>query len=206
MIAWSIFLPACFAINCAPGPNNMLAFSNGARLGLVPGMLGGLGRIPAFTLLILVTIVGLGAVLAASATAFTVVKLVGAVYLVYVGVQILRKARQLASMGVQDTSLRALMRRDFTLAISNPKAIAVFTAFFPQFVDPTMPAWNQLAQMGAAFLVMEVGAVALYVLAGVFLGRLIRSQRVFVHLNRLVGAALIVSGGTMAFSRHRRCA
>ena len=202
MIAWSIFLPACFAINCAPGPNNMLAFSNGARLGLVPGMLGGLGRIPAFTLLILVTIVGLGAVLAASATAFTVVKLVGAVYLVYVGVQILRKARQLASMGVQDTSLRALMRRDFTLAISNPKAIAVFTAFFPQFVDPTMPAWNQLAQMGAAFLVMEVGAVALYVLAGVFLGRLIRSQRVFVHLNRLVGAALIVSGGTMAFSRH----
>ncbi|MCC0030656.1 MAG: LysE family translocator [Brucellaceae bacterium] len=202
MIAWSIFLPACFAINCAPGPNNMLAFSNGARLGLVPGMLGGLGRIPAFTLLILVTIVGLGAVLAASATAFTVVKLVGAVYLIYVGVQILRKARQLASMGVQDTSLRALMRRDFTLAISNPKAIAVFTAFFPQFVDPTMPAWNQLAQMGAAFLVMEVGAVALYVLAGVFLGRLIRSQRVFVHLNRLVGAALIVSGGTMAFSRH----
>ena len=202
MIAWSIFLPACFAINCAPGPNNMLAFSNGARLGLVPGILGGLGRIPAFTLLILVTIVGLGAVLAASATAFTAVKLVGAVYLVYVGVQILRKARQLASMGVQDTSLRALMRRDFTLAISNPKAIAVFTAFFPQFVDPTMPAWNQLAQMGGAFLVMEVGAVALYVLAGVFLGRLIRSQRVFVHLNRLVGAALIVSGGTMAFSRH----
>ena len=64
MIAWSIFLPACFAINCAPGPNNMLAFSNGARLGLVPGMLGGLGRIPAFSLLILVTIVGLGAVLA----------------------------------------------------------------------------------------------------------------------------------------------
>ena len=202
MIAWSIFLPACFAINCAPGPNNMLAFSNGARLGLVPGLLGGLGRIPAFSLLILVTIVGLGAVLAASATAFTVVKLLGAVYLVYVGVQILRKARQLALMGVQDTSLRALMRRDFTIAISNPKAIAVFTAFFPQFVDPTMPAWNQLAQMGAAFLVMEVGAVALYVLAGVFLGRLIRSQRVFVHLNRLVGAALIVSGGTMAFSRH----
>ena len=202
MIAWSIFLPACFAINCAPGPNNMLAFSNGARLGLVPGMLGGLGRIPAFTLLILVTIVGLGAVLAASATAFTVVKLLGAVYLIYVGVQILRRARHLASMGVQDTSLRALMRRDFTIAISNPKAIAVFTAFFPQFVDPAMPAWNQLAQMGAAFLVMEVGAVALYVLAGVFLGRLIRSQRVFVHLNRLVGAALIVSGGTMAFSRH----
>ena len=202
MIAWSIFLPACFAINCAPGPNNMLAFSNGARLGLVPGMLGGLGRIPAFSLLILVTIVGLGAVLAASATAFTVVKLLGAVYLVYVGVQILRKARQLALMGVQDTSLRALMRRDFTIAISNPKAIAVFTAFFPQFVDPAMPAWNQLAQMGGAFLVMEVGAVALYVLAGVFLGRLIRSQRVFVHLNRPVGAALIVSGGTMDFSRH----
>ena len=202
MIAWSIFIPACFALNCAPGPNNMLAFANGARLGFVRAMLGGLGRMPAFALLILVTIVGLGAVLAASATAFTIVKLAGAVYLVYVGIQFWRKARALAAAQSQDSAVALLMRRDFLIAISNPKAIAVFTAFFPQFITAAQPAWSQLAAMGGVFLALEVVAVALYVVSGVVLGKLLKSERVFVHLNRLVGAVLIVSGGTMAVSRN----
>lgn len=202
MIAWSIFIPACFALNCAPGPNNMLAFANGARLGFVRAMLGGLGRMPAFTLLILVTVIGLGTVLAASAAAFTVIKLIGAVYLVYVGIQIWRKARALSRMEAKDTSVRALMRRDFSIAITNPKAIAIFTAFFPQFIDATSAAWPQLVKMGGAFLIMEVVAVILYVAAGVILGRFIRSERIFVYLNRLVATALVASGGTMALSRH----
>ncbi|WP_309085190.1 LysE family translocator [Chelativorans sp.] len=202
MIAWSIFIPACFALNCAPGPNNMLAFSNGARLGFVPAMLGGLGRMPAFALLILVTIIGLGAVLATSAVAFTIIKIAGAVYLVYVGIQFWRKARALAEAQAKDSALRALMRRDFLIAISNPKAIAVFTAFFPQFIDASAPAWTQLAAMGGVFLLLEVAAVLLYVVAGVLLGQVLKSGQVFAHLNRLVGGVLIASGVSMALSRH----
>ena len=201
MIAWSIFIPACFALNCAPGPNNMLAFSNAARLGLVPALLGGLGRMPAFMLLIGVTIVGLGAVLAASATAFIIVKMLGAAYLIYVGIQFWRKARELAAARSLDSAIGTLMRRDFVIAISNPKAIAVFTAFFPQFIDASQPAWSQLAAMGGVFLALEVVAVALYVVGGVLLGKMLKSERIFVHLNRLVGAVLIASGGTMVLSR-----
>lgn len=201
MIAWSIFIPACFALNCAPGPNNMLAFSNAARLGLVPALLGGLGRMPAFMLLIGVTIVGLGAVLAASATAFIIVKMLGAAYLIYVGIQFWRKARELAAARSLDSAIGTLMRRDFVIAISNPKAIAVFTAFFPQFIDASQPAWSQLAAMGGVFLALEVAAVALYVVGGVLLGKMLKSERIFVHLNRLVGAVLIASGGTMVLSR-----
>ncbi len=201
MIAWSIFIPACFALNCAPGPNNMLAFSNAARLGLVPALLGGLGRMPAFMLLIGVTIVGLGAVLAASATAFIIIKMLGAAYLIYVGIQFWRKARELAAARSLDSAIGTLMRRDFVIAISNPKAIAVFTAFFPQFIDASQPAWSQLAAMGGVFLALEVAAVALYVVGGVLLGKMLKSERIFVHLNRLVGAVLIASGGTMVLSR-----
>ncbi|OHV84498.1 LysE family translocator [Rhizobium sp. LCM 4573] len=200
MIAWSIFVPACFALNCAPGPNNMLAFSNAARLGAAPALLGGLGRMPAFAFLILITILGLGAVLAASSVAFTIIKFAGAIYLVYVGIQFWRKARELASMRSADVSVKALMRRDFTLAISNPKAIAIFTAFFPQFIDASEPAWSQLAEMGIVFLLLEVGAVAVYVMAGVLLRKALRSERIFVHLNRVVGGVLIASGGSMALS------
>ncbi len=202
MIAWSIFIPACFALNCAPGPNNMLAFSNGARLGFLPALLGGFGRMPAFALLILVTIVGLGAVLATSAMAFTIIKIAGAIYLIYVGVQFWRKAKAMAEAQSKESALKALMRRDFLIAISNPKAIAVFTAFFPQFIDASAPAWSQLAAMGGAFLLLEVLAVLLYVLAGVLLGRALKSGRIFAHLNRLVGSVLIASGVSMALSRH----
>ena len=202
LIAWTLFIPACFALNCAPGPNNMLAFSNAGRLGLLPALLGGFGRLPAFALLIAITVVGLGAVLSASAAAFTVIKILGALYLVYVGIQIFRNARKLAEAQSSDTGISALMRRDFMIAIANPKAIAVFTAFFPQFVDPSQPAWQQLSVMGMAFLVMEVAAVFLYVAGGAMLGRFIKSNRVFVGLNRLVGGALIAAGGAMALSRH----
>ncbi|WP_237153394.1 LysE family translocator [Oryzibacter oryziterrae] len=201
MIAWSLFIPACFALNCAPGPNNMLALTNAARLGFVPALLGGLGRMPAFAFLIFVTVMGLGAVIAASAEAFLAVKILGAVYLVYVGVQVLMKAKVLADVQSTDTSVRELMRRDFTMAITNPKAIAVFTAFFPQFLTADGPVWQQLTEMGVAFLVMEVGAVALYVLAGALLRGVLRSRNVFIWLNRVVGSALIAAGGAMALSR-----
>lgn len=202
MIAWELFIPACFALNCTPGPNNMLAFSNGARLGVVPGVVGGMGRMPAFAALIAITVVGLGAILSASATAFMVVKLVGAVYLIFVGVQILRKARSLAELQPASIRLIDLARRDFSIAITNPKAIAIFTAFFPQFVSPDQAAWSQLALLGMAFLVMEAVAVTLYVIAGAVLGRFITSNRVFINLNRMVGAVLIFAGGSMALSRH----
>jgi len=202
MIAWALFIPACFALNCAPGPNNMLAFSNAARLGFGTACLGGLGRLPAFAALIGVTVLGLGAVLAASAEAFLIVKIAGAIYLVYTGVHMLLKAKKLAELQSGDVALKALMRRDFTIAIANPKAIAVFTAFFPQFLDPSVPAWSQLLQMGLAFLAMEIVAVALYAGAGAALGRFIKSNRIFVQLNRLVAGALIAAGGSMALTRH----
>lgn len=201
MIAWALFIPACFLLNIAPGPNNMLAFSNGARLGIRRGFLGGMGRMPAFAFLILLTVVGLGTLLAASAHALFFIKIAGAAYLLYVGLKILMNARKLAELRSSDDHVMALMRRDFTLAIANPKAIAVFTAFFPQFIVSSAPAWEQLAMMGLAFLAMEVAAVFLYVAAGAVLGRFIKSSQVFVNLNRLVGGGLIFAAGSMAFSR-----
>jgi threonine/homoserine/homoserine lactone efflux protein len=202
MIAWALFIPACFALNCAPGPNNMLAFSNAARLGFGKACLGGMGRMPAFATLIVITVLGLGAVLSASAEAFLFIKIAGAVYLVYTGVQMFTRARKLAAMQSGDVALKALLRRDFAIAITNPKAIAVFTAFFPQFLDPSVAAWPQLSMMGLAFLAMEVVAVALYAGAGAALGRFIKSNRIFVNLNRLVAVALIAAGGSMALTRH----
>lgn len=133
-VTWALFIPACFAINMAPGPNNMLAFSNAARFGFSHAMLGAFGRLVAFALMITLVAVGLGALLAASETAFTVVKWLGAAYLVYVGVKLLRSRFEKSEEQVSGiVSVRELARHEFSLAAGNPKAIATFTTFSRSF-------------------------------------------------------------------------
>ncbi len=78
---WAIFLPAAFALNCYPGPNNVLAMTHGARFGFSTALAAAAGRFPAFALFVLGAAVGLGAVLAASAEVFLALKIAGAVYL-----------------------------------------------------------------------------------------------------------------------------
>ena len=95
-----------------------------------------------------------------------------------------------------------LMRHDFLLAIGNPKAIAIFTAFFPQFVDFTAPLSGQFALLGGLFLTLELLAVALYAGLGRVLQSLLTPPRLH-RLNRGVGGFLITSGLTMALNpRH----
>jgi len=201
MVAWGLFMPACFALNMAPGPNNMAAFAAGAQAGFTTALAGGTGRLPAFAFLILLTAIGLGAALAASATAFAVIKFLGAAYLVYVGIKMWTAPVADAALGAE-LRARDLARRDFLIAIGNPKAIAIFTAFFPQFLDTAAPVAGQLLQMGAGFLLLEFVAVAIYAAGGALLGRLFHVARVARALNKGVGAFLVVSGVSLATARH----
>ena len=87
---WLVFVPASFALNMAPGPNNLLAMSNGVRFGFGRAVMAGSGRLIAFAAMITLTALGLGAVLAASELAFHIIKWCGAAYLVYLGIRLWR--------------------------------------------------------------------------------------------------------------------
>lgn len=200
MISWLLFVPACFALNMAPGPNNVTAFANGARLGVRRAFLAGMGRMPAFAALIAVAAAGLGAALAASGSALAVIKILGALYLVYIGIRMWRARASEAELSA-GASWKALAKRDFLIAISNPKAIAVFTAFFPQFLDPASAIAPQFLQMGLAFLALEAVAVALYAVAGRLMRGLVSSAAVSRALNKGVGGFLVFSGASLALSR-----
>ncbi len=196
---WALFLPACFALNMAPGPNNVTAFVNGARLPLGPALAASLGRLPAFAILISITAVGLGAALAASASALTVIKFLGALYLIYIGVRML-----LAPSADADADgpaeMGALARQDFLVAISNPKAILIFTAFFPQFLAPGDAVAPQILAMGAAFLALEAAAGAIYVGFGRASRGAVKKVGGFSWLQKGVGAFLVASGVSLAAS------
>lgn len=199
---FALFIPACFALNIAPGPNNVLAFSNGARRGFLVGLAGGMGRMLPFAAMILLVGIGLGAVLAASEAAFNAVKYAGAAYLVYVGWHMWRAKPQASAFAQSDEPVAALIRRDFLIAIGNPKAIAIFTAFFPQFTDLSQPLAPQYALLGGLFLVLECFAVALYAGFGAGFQGLLTPHRLHT-LNKGVGGFLIFSGLALALNeRH----
>lgn len=199
--AWlAAFIPACFALNMSPGPNNLLAFATSATARPSVAILGGLGRLVAFAGMIVIVAAGLGVLLLTSTLAFTIVKFAGAAYLIYVGWSLWRSSASAAAPNAGEIALPQQFRREFLMAAGNPKAIAIFTAFFPQFLDPAASLAPQFAVLGALFLLLEMVAITLYALAGRLMrGALERPSRLRL-LNRGAGAFLIGSGLSLALA------
>ena len=197
-LSLAIFLPACFAMNLTPGPSNMTAFFVGARHCWRTGAASVVGRLPAYACLIVLVAVGLGAALAVSGAALWWIKLFGAAYLIYLGVVIWRSPAP--EPGEIQGDWRRLARREFAIAILNPKAIVIFTAFFPQFLQTAAPIAPQILAMGAAFLALELLAAWLYVATGRLTGDAMRRVGGFALLQKGVGGFLAVSGATLAAS------
>jgi len=197
-----LFAPACFAINMAFGPNNLLSLTNAARSGLAPAILAAAGRIVSFAVMIAIAGIGLGAVLAASETVFMAVKWLGALYLIWIGIKLIRAgAPLLGDEGPAPAlSLRTLTLQELWVAAGNPKAILVFTAFFPQFVDAQSYALS-FTILGAIFLVFELFAILVYSFIGAKLGRHIRNGRALKWFNRTSGTMMIGFGLALMFTR-----
>lgn len=200
-----LFVPACFALNMAPGPNNLLSVSYGTQHGFATACAAGAGRILAFAGMIAIAATGLAVALQASETLFLVVKVAGALYLFWLAVQLWRAVpteADLAAAPRTTRSLAALARQEFLVAAGNPKAILIFTAFLPQFIDPARPSLPQFTVLGALFLLLEWIAIAAYAYMGSNLRRWFSApqrQRVF---NRICGSLLGVAGiGLLAARR-----
>ncbi len=193
MIDWLIFIPACFALNLAFGPNNLLAMTHGSRAGVLFAQKAAFGRLLVFVPMIVVSALGLGVVLTASATLFTFVKIIGAAYLIWLGVALWRSARtmDIEMSKTSASSLGKAFRAEGLVALSNPKAILIFAAFFPQFVDLNSY-WQSYAALGFAFLIMEAVAIFAYASAGHFASRFASGK--LPVMQRVSGVTMFVFG------------
>ncbi len=199
----ALFIPACLALNMAPGPNNLLSLSNATRYGFTRSCAAGAGRLVAFAIMLFLTSAGLAALFNASALLFTAIKLLGAGYLFYLAFQ-LWTSKPVPTEGtpLPAKGLLGLARQEFLVAAGNPKAILIFTAFLPQFVNPAEPTGAQFAVLGALFLLLEVVAMAVYAWMGIYMRRWFahaRGQRIF---NRSC-AALLAAAGTGLLAARR---
>lgn len=198
-----IFIPACFALNMAPGPNNLLSVNNATHYGFWASCLAGAGRLIAFAAMIALAAAGLTAVLETSELIFLAIKLLGAAYLFYLAFKLW--TAQIQNQDSNDPKPRNLMelaKQEFLIAAGNPKAILIFTAFLPQFIDPAHDVAPQFAMLGALFLVLEVIALAGYALIGLHLRRWFHNPKGKRLFNRI--CAVLLSGAASVLLVTRR--
>lgn len=173
------------------------ALGQGMRAALPLAVGVALGDFTAMTL----SMLGLGAVLAASAVLFTVFKLLGAAYLIYLGVGLWRAGGTMRAEARTDGNgaLRMLGHAWLVTAL-NPKGITFFVAFLPQFLDPAGDFWTQMAIFEATFLVLAFANATGWGLAAARAGRVVSSPQAVRAFNR-TGGTILVGAGVWTASR-----
>jgi threonine/homoserine/homoserine lactone efflux protein len=155
-----------------PGPSLLFTIGRALTVGRRDALLSVVGNSVGLFTQVVGVAVGLGALVSASATAFTALKLVGAAYVVWLGVQAIRHradarlAMAHAADGpVRRASTAAAVRTGFVVGVTNPKSIVFFAAFLPQFVDRSAPAAPQLVLLGLLFGLLAVCSDTVWALA-----------------------------------------
>jgi threonine/homoserine/homoserine lactone efflux protein len=195
---FTAFLLITLVLFLIPGPIVTLVIATSVSKGMRAGLITVAGTSCGTAVLLAVIALGLGWILSHALSWFEALRWVGACYLIWLGIQAWRGAAGAAMLPPSD---RVQFGRGFLVALSNPKTIAFFTAFLPQFIDPDLPAAPQLAAMCVVSVLL--GAVSdsgWAILAG--LGRIWFMQPARAKLlGRLCGLTLIGGGIWLSLSR-----
>ena len=185
-----IFLTASVALGLAPGPDNIFVLTQSALYGRKAGIWVTLGLCTGLLVHTAAVSLGVAAIFQTSELAFTILKIVGALYLLYLAFQAFRaSATKLNDGEAQKLALGRLYARGIIMNITNPKVAIFFLAFLPQFADPALGSLTiQMLMFGALFIVATLlvfGAVAWF--AG-FLGEWLKgSAKAQIIMNRVAG-------------------
>ncbi|MER6989894.1 LysE family translocator [Saccharopolyspora hirsuta] len=203
---WWVYLGAALLIAFAPGPGILYVLARSIRGGSREGVRSAFGNSLGASVHVLAAAVGLSALLMASAVAFTVVKLIGAAYLVYLGVRALWELRKgSAEPGEGSPRQRgSAVVQGFFSELFNPKTAVFFLAFLPQFVHPEQgSATPAFLLLGLVFVLFTLGADLLVAaFAGPLAARLARNPRWWRRQQVVSGGTLIGLGGALALSQN----
>ncbi|AOR68358.1 lysine transporter LysE [Burkholderia stabilis] len=206
---FGFFVLAVFLLNVTPGPDTAYIVGRSVAQGRGAGLMSAFGISAGCCVHALACAFGLTALLAASAAAFTVIKLVGAAYLIYLGVRMLFAKQATAPSGAAAAQaaaakpLRQLFMQGFWTNVLNPKVVLFFVSFFPQFVSADSP-HKALAflTLGAVFVVMSTIWTSLVAwVAGSVTQRFSGKPGVKKWLDRTVGSAFVGLGLRLATSQ-----
>jgi threonine/homoserine/homoserine lactone efflux protein len=186
-----------------PGPTVLLALANGSRYGVRRATFGMFGAVASDVVLVVAVGFGLGALLMASETAFTVIKWVGVAYLAFLGVRMLlsRGALLHGDPAADPRGARgALFTKSFLVAVTNPKGYLFVGALLPQFIVPGAPQLAQYVVIGIVFCALDFAIMFAYALLGSQAVRLLKRQGA-VWIERVSGGILLALAAWLAGAR-----
>ena len=202
------FVIASVVLIVIPGPSVLFVIGRSLALGRLGGLLSVVGNAIGMVPLVAAVALGVGALVAQSVVVFTVIKFVGAAYLVYLGVQAIRHRADAADAVNGQVSPRSHWRQlgeGFVVGVTNPKTIAFFVAVLPQFVSfsaGSIPL--QLFELGVVFIVLALICDSVWALAAsAARDWFARSPRRASHLAATGGVMMIGLGGVLAFSGNK---
>ena len=205
----ALFVSAALVLLVIPGPAVLFIIAQSVEQGRKAGLVSDLGIHTATLVHVVAAALGLSALLASSALAFSIVKYAGAAYLIWLGLK--KICTRPAPIGATDLPPRQrryarLFRDGFIVNLLNPKTALFFLAFLPQFVDVSRGhVAMQIVFLGLLFTVLGLASDACYALAASAAGRWLRQSRGYLSFERYVGGALLIGLGiTAAFAGNNK--
>lgn len=201
-----LFIAAGWLLNLTPGPDVLCIVNHALRGGVRPGVVAALGIVSGCFVHVVAAAVGVSALLATSATAFTVLKWVGAAYLVFMGVRLLRSRPSPLAVApaLAVPSLWRVYQRGFLTNVLNPKVALFFLAFVPQFIPPDAPhkAWTFLV-LGLIFNLNSLPINLGYAWLAAWAARRLDAVQKAMHwLDRAAGIMFLGFGLRLAMTDH----
>ena len=198
---WLGFFAACWVISLSPGAGAIASMSSGLRYGFWRGYWNALGLQVALVVQIAIVAAGLGAVLAASEMAFTLIKWFGVAYLIYLGIKQWRALpvdiTDRVAAGPPGRPL-ALLMRGFLVNISNPKALVFILAVLPQFIDPAAPLVGQYLIIAATMVTVDLIVMAGYTGLASRVLRALKTPKQQRRMNRTFAGLFVGAAGFLA--------
>ncbi len=205
---WLTFFVAACIIAVSPGSGAVLSMSHGLSYGVKKATGTIVGLQAGLLLVLIIAGAGVGSLLLASEPAFNIVKIVGALYLVYLGISQWRAKVEVQSGGAMpaapaETTAAPTLRRRFLLGFltnaTNPKGIMFMVAVLPQFISQNAPLVPQLTILAATMCAIDLVVMHGYAFAASSMQRFFRDARAMKNQNRLFGGVLIAVGATLFF-------
>ncbi|MDR3439475.1 LysE family transporter [Telmatospirillum sp.] len=189
----------------SPGPGVVLSISNSLKYGLRGAFPGIIGVAGGMLLVALASATSMGALLASSVTGFAIAKMIGAAYLIYLGIKMLRSSSvELKSDACEEPlkrpSTHTRFKEGVILSLSNPKPILFFIALFPQFIDVASPYVPQFLFLSATFCGLVLLIHSIYATFAYTIRGKIMSAGGFTIINRIGGACFLLIAGLVFYT------
>ncbi|MEP1201530.1 LysE family translocator [Tateyamaria sp.] len=189
---WAIFALFWVVFVTTPGPNAVNCITNGMTLGFRRSLIGVLAILTQATLFLLLSALGVTALIAASPTAFWVAKLIGAAFLVFLGIRGWMNATKPPKLVAP--SGKSIYLRAFAIATINPKSVAGYLAAFSQFVQPDVPVWDQMGLIVPTALTITALSYVGFTALGAGIGRAALGAVFNVWVRRVMAACFAIYG------------